>query len=565
MFRTALFRTTTLYLSTALITFLTTLGAISASAQTANGDDSFLAAAAIYDEGTLDVNHGGLDPQFWQGTSSDRATSLIAAIDANINGQMGHSAYSLIRPVLLSSGVPPQFSSQSEYKNYTATRLNTLLAVNEISAFQSISSRANLNAADPHYVKLFTEHALLTGQTAHACQLADGVTTDRKSPYWAKLRAYCHFTRDELPAAELTADLVKRADHKDSAFFALLGNLTGSGLKPPKPADVKTPLHIDMAKFIFKDGKTKMTSLPPALASGLAQNVELNVDLRLKALQRGAHVLNSEHISQILNSFAMPLPEDDSEHAESEHVDIDINALLITKDAWSAVEWGQAYTALRSSTDMTAIAKLCTALLSQSETAGMLMPMSRLLETDIATIPHNLRAAENASLFARLAVQNRDINGLQALFQNLDADTPVRGRIALASDALGNGFMLTELGVDIETRLASKNDGHARAVRDTYIAVSLGAKLSDTALKALLDTQKLNGYAASPAEILALKDAGQRRTQAETLLRAATIIGTYHVSELRVDTLTSILTALNATSLHAQAGQLAALDFLHGY
>lgn len=214
---------------------------------------------------------------------------------------------------------------------------------------------------------------------------------------------------------------------------------------------------------------------------------------------------------------------------------------------------------------MTAIAKLCTALLVQSETAGILTPIAKLLETDIASVPDNLRAAENPSLYARLAVQNRDIGSLQALFQNLDEDNPLRGRIALASDALGNGFILTDLGVDIEARLAVKGDGQARAVRDTYIAVSLGAKLSDTALKVLLSIDKLEGHTAPPAKLLALKDAGLRRAQAETLLRAAKIIGQYDVSELRVDTLTSILTAFNETSLHTQAGQLAALDFLHGY
>lgn len=536
-------RKTVSTLATALI-----MGTALASAQV---QMETLGPADVYDPGTLEPGQGGLDAQLWQGTSSERATLLIG----NINAKASRSARDLAINVLLSAGIPPQADGNLARERYIATRLETLVTLDQQAAFETITARSNLDTSSPAYVKIFTEQALLSGQSARACGFADTIRTERKAPYWAKLRAYCHFTRDEIPAAELTTDILRRNDHEDAAFFTLLGNLTGSEIKPPKAKALKTALHIAMAQTALKDAKINAANVPPALARMLAMDVERESSTRLSALKRSAHMLTREELEQILYSF--------SDTPDTTALE-DTTTLPTDKD-WTATQWGQAFAALRTSTDITRIAGACSILLTQAERVGILEPVAQVLAQDIAVIPHDIQAHENPSVFARIAVQNGEIETLRGLYQNLEAENPLRGRIALASDALGNGFLLTELGMDIETRLTFKGDKKARAVRDTYIAVGLGSQLSQSALDTLLSITDLSGYVAPPGALLALQEAARRRAQAETVLWAAQIIDTHSLGELRADTFSALLTALNAAGLNGLAGQLAARDFLNGY
>ena len=496
-----------------------------------------LGAAQAYDAGV--IQSGGLDSALWQGVSAERATALIKNIDTSATG----SARELIRAALLSGGVPPQAGDGSERETYMAARLSAVLGLGDLSAFDTLVSQSGINLANPVFTKTLTERALLGGDTNVACSLTDNNTVERKSPYWAKMRAFCHVVRDEMPAAELTVDLLTRSGHKDDSFFSLLGTLT-SPKKTNFASDiVKTPLDTALARLLYDKKQISPKALPPILSAAIATDANQEPDIRLAALLSSAHVLSTDQIRSVLGGLS------EAPIASAEQ--------LASKD-WDAKIWGGAYMALTSSNDMNNRAALAGTLLAQADRHGLLAEFSRALEAETGFIPADFQAKSNAGIFTRTAVLRGDTGALRGLFQALETGDPLRGRIALASDALGNGFMLGELGVDIETRLAGEDKVQTRAVRDAFIAVAMGANLSESAEKVLRNT-KQKGRRLNPGGLLALQAAARRGSKAELALRAAESIDG---KPLRPDALAALLSAMTSAGMHEQAGKLAALDIL---
>ncbi|MBL4870719.1 MAG: hypothetical protein JKX72_07175 [Robiginitomaculum sp.] len=509
-----------------------------------------LAPANTYDAGTLTVRQGAMSPDLWQGTNAQTAISLIQ----NLPNSPSQSSKHLIRGVLLSGGVPPHSGGGLERENYVTERLWAILNLEDSTAYETISNQSSLDFTSATTVKLTLTHALMTGDTAKACQIADTIKLERKSPYWAKLRSYCHYTRDEIPAAELTADLLKRAGHDDEMFFNLLGNLTGSQVKIPKLSALQSPLHIAMAQNLVAQKSFKgltqqeIAGASPRLARTVALNKTLPPELRFHAFLRSAHILTLKQIAEIF-AGDIQSPQETTETIKA-------------NDIWMLAQWGEMLNTIKTSTDITRTSPLVADFLSQAETNGIFRPMSILVAQDIVLIPPALQAQSGPQLFARIAVQNRDLSTLRGLYMALVDDNPLRGRLALASDALGGGFLGSSIGTDIETRLRADTPQKTRAVRDVYLAFALGAYLPQGSVKPLALPVSLEGQAMNAGGLLMLKDASRRRAQAETALIAAQIIGSNSLSTFRPDDVASLLSALNDAGLGQISAEFAAIDFL---
>ncbi len=461
-----------------------------------------LSPASAYDAGV--IQNGGLDSSLWQGVLAVQATDLIKNIDIDASG----SARQFIRAALLSGGVPPQAVDGFERETYLAARLSAVLALGNFSDFDALVNQSDINRANPAYTKLFVERALRGFDTQTACNITDNVIIERKSPYWAKLRAFCHVMRGEIPAAELTADLLARSGHEDETFFALLGKLTGTRPKI-KLLSLDTPLQTAMANEILKTTKLNVKSLPLIFSAATALDMNQDPADRLAALMASVQILDANQIRAALAGFLDTPPE-------------------------------------------------LTEILVQADKQGQLMAFANALEAETMAIPLQDQASLNAVIFARAAILRNDTSTLRGIIQALDIDDPFRMRIALATDALNNGFVFGELGIDIETRLAGDTKIKARAVRDSYIAVAMGANLSPQA-EAVLSKAKLSGRTLNSGEMLALHAAARRGSKAELALRAAHMIDG---KPLRADDLAALLSTIASAGMYEQAGRLAALDIL---
>jgi len=99
-------------------------------------------------------------------------------------------------------------------------------------------------------------------------------------------------------------------------------------------------------------------------------------------------------------------------------------------------------------------------------------------------------------------------------------------------------------------------------VRDSYIAVALGANLSDTAI-GILSSTTLKGKVVNPGDLLSLQVAARRGAKAELALRAAKIFGEIPPGKMRSDSFGAILSAMTNAGMHDMAGRLAAQDLLN--
>lgn len=521
--------------------FISVSTAMSAFGQINIGE---LNPASVYDAGIL--QDGSLDSGLWQGVSTVQASNLINNIDMSATG----SARSLIRAALLSGGVPPQAGDSFEREAYVAARLSAVLALGNFSSFDDLVNRSDINRANPVYTKIFVERALLGGDMNSACAMTDNIITARKSPYWAKLRAFCHVVRNEIPAAELTADLLVRSGHEDKAFFVLLGKLTGT--RPEiKLASIDTPLQIAMLGEVLKVDKIDVKTTPLVFTATMALDVGQDPADRLTALLAAAHLLDAQQIRSVLASLT-DTPPDTLPYPVMEPAEV------LAKKTWDVTTWGGAYLALGSSVNMDSSAALVGALLAQADKHGQLPAFTQALKIETGLIPAQYQAKFNLGIFARAAVLRGDKAVLRGLFQTLEASDPLRQRIALAADALNNGFVFGKLGRDIETRLAGDGKIKVRAVRDSFIAVAMGAHLSREA-ETVLQQTKLEGRALNPGEFLALQAAARRGSKAEIALRTAHMIDG---EPLRADAFAALLGVLTRIGMHEQAGKLAALDIL---
>ena len=527
-----------LLLSTAL------LGSSLAAAQSIEVGQ--LGAAQDFDAGVIDFNSGGLDPALWQGTNAKMATHLLskaplASTDSVIKN--------MIRAVVLTAGVPPEGTDAG----YAKARLRSVMALNDPAALQNLAARSPDIVADS---AVRADLALAVGEVDNACTMADSISEGRGTPSWARLRAFCHVHRSEIPAAELTANLLKNSGYEDEVYFELLARLTGASKKTDVLDVSGDPLYAAMAGAIAAKSPAPLastTGMTPLQAMATAKDPKASPDARLAAVFKAGNLLDDGTIAQILNGVIYDGVDVNDLAGASEY------NLDTAKANPSGKGFAQLFTLAKQGGDPMVTAKAASEVLKRADDKGAFERFSQLLENEIVLMPAEAKAAANLKIFAKAAVLRNDIGALQGLHGALEDDAAAQARIALAADALGNGFRLGDLGRDIEDRL---NDAARRpqALRDAYIALALGSTLSTEGALALEDARMGAGRSIPAGSKAALHASAKASSRAETTLRAAIALDG---RKLDGPSMAAVIEALMDAQLTQFAGQIAALDYLN--
>jgi len=482
----------------------------SAFAQTGAIQIGELDAAQDYSAGILDAGSGGLDRNAWQGTSAKLATRLIEDLPQDISHPI---AQAMVDAALLSGGVPPE-GDATAMERYTSARNAYLLATGQGSQLSALAARDPALGRDARFQ---TDLALSDGNTDSACADSDGIIDGRSDAYWAKLRAFCHAIRKQVPAAELTAELLKKSGHDDPAFFELL-----TAINLERPADniaVQTPLHTAMLKAVGT--ASTETGLPGQLNDVIARLATEDVNALLPAFSAIASA------NDLSPSYDVKSASTDSSPRGTAQL------YVLTVDGRSP-QAGSAF-------------------LSRMERAGQLRAAALHLSPLLQTFPMDALVEDDLSTFAKAAIVTNDIGLLMGLFQALPADSEDAIRLAVVTDALGGGFRLTPLGDDLEGPLLA---GEQDAERDVVIAMALGARMSDDATMAL-ESADLGTSKVGLSTLLALSASASDQSRAETALRSAMLLegdpDTYSLGQT--------ISALQASGLDRFARQVAAYDY----
>lgn len=504
-----------------------------------------LGAAQAFDAGVIDFNSGGLDPALWQGTNAQMATHLLSRAPLTTTDPI---LKNMIRAVVLTSGVPPEGTDDG----YAKARLRSVMALNDPAALQSLAARSPDIVADP---TVRADLALAVGEVENACAMADSISEGRGTPIWARLRAFCHVQRGEVPAAELTAKLLKTSGYEDPIYFELLDRLTGASSKTEVLDVSGDPLYAAMAGAIAANSPAPLastTGLTPMQAMAVAKDSKASPNARLAAVFKAGKLLDDGMITQILSGVIYDGVDVNDLSAASAFT---IESALGDS---SGKGFAQLFALAKQGGDPAITAKAASEVLKRADEKGAFERFANLLENDIALMPAEAKAAANLKVFAKAAVLRNDIGALQGLHSALDDNAPAQARIALAADALGNGFRFGDLGRDIEQRL--KDDAvRPQALRDAYIALALGSTLSTEGALAMEGARTGVGRSIPAGSKAALQAAAKASSRAETTLRAAAAL---EGRKLDGPSLAAVIQALMDAQLTQFAGQIAALDYL---
>lgn len=523
-----------------------------------------LNAASAYDGGLLDPTTGGLDASLWQGTSAPLAVSVIEAAPLQSGNVIIRD---LVKAALLSGGIPPQSKTQSEKTTFDHVRLMSVAKMGHAESTRTLVTRL------PELIRdntLKVEMDLLSGDIQSACAVTDNVSEGRATPKWARVRAFCHITRDEIAAAELTTDLLRQSEYDDPTFYGVMDVLLGVSTPMKTSQTLVFDEALDIVMADMAEIRVGIGPLSPYLAVKRAIDLERSDNERLEALFDGSPFMTDAQISTVLKGFANAETNmaGESESAERSALETQAYDLESAMKAPAPRALGQLYSLALEGSTSEIKAKAITAYLDRVEKVGKFDRFAILVDRQAQQIPYDEQARIGLRNFAQLSVNRGDLGALQSLYRSIEADTPQQARMALVSDALGNGFFGGGLGRDIEDRLfgasASDEAVKARALRDSYIALAMGASLSADVSKELTRAGRGAGKAAKAGALIALHSAARRGSRAETALRTATLLAPGRPKDLDAATLASVISALRIAGLDSYAGRIAAEDFLSG-
>ena len=498
---------------------------LSAAPMTAAQDVTIeaLGAPTAFDAGALTSQDVSLPSSLWTGTSAARAAILINSAPTQSDDPVVRA---MVRAALLSGGVPPEGNRDA----FETARLGAVMGLGDKQALTTFLVR---NPALGQTPAARVNLALGSGDSGAACGVADEITEGRAKPEWARLRAMCHLLRDELPAAELTRDLLQSSGYQDPSYFALLSIMAGNRQAVPAPSASDDNL-IRFMRVEASGQVNKSVAMDPA-----AKGAE-----RLKAVWANLSALSQDELSAIMSDIAY----DETNIEASSSFD-----LATAAGNMSPQGTAQLYQ-LAKSGNPKALSEL--AKRSDGNTAQLMAAFT----DDILSMPTELQAEADLKLFANAAVTRRDVTALQGLYNAAQSRPNARARLALAADAIGNGYSGGPVGKDIDSRLQG-SEALGRAKRDASLALALGSNLSDAARDALTAKTFSDGRTVAGGDRVLIWSAANNGSLAELLLMCA---GAANGEKLDTDSLAFLVATLQSAGLTEFAGQLAARDFLDG-
>jgi len=201
----------------------------------------------------------GLPQSLWRGASGDTLATVLPKLAAR---PLNPAAAALARR-LLATGAPGPEGLGPDPATLTA-RAKALTALGEPKAAAAILARAPGLDRNAELSQAAAESALLSGDDASACAVAEALTVGRSDVYWLRLRAYCQATGGHADQAQLTFDLAQ-AQAKDPIYARLMGSkLAAAG--DPGAASLRNGLDYALSRSLGLDLSAAKASPDVAVA-----------------------------------------------------------------------------------------------------------------------------------------------------------------------------------------------------------------------------------------------------------------------------------------------------------
>lgn len=202
----------------------------------------------------------GLPAELWRGTPIETARAVLPLLAAR---PLSPAAAALARQILATGARGPEGSVGDDA--LTGARANALIALGDVAGAARILDRAPGLGRNPELARAAAESALLAGDTARACAVADGLASDRGQAYWLRLRAFCQAQAGQTAQAQLTFDLAQ-SQARDVIYGRLMAaRLTGA---QPGAGSLRNGLDLALSKALGLD----LAAVKPAPAVAAAMS-----------------------------------------------------------------------------------------------------------------------------------------------------------------------------------------------------------------------------------------------------------------------------------------------------
>jgi len=203
----------------------------------------------------------GLPASLWRGASLKTAQTVLPMLAAK---PLSPAAAALARRVLATGAPGPKGGDKDP--NLAGLRASALIAQGDAKAAATILVRAPAVDRNPELARVAAESALLAGDDARACRLAEGLSSGRDDVYWLRLRTYCQAINGQTAQAQLTFDLAQ-TQARDATFGRLMSAKLAGGGDPGAPS-LRNGLDYALSRSLGLDLAAAKAS--PAVAAALA-------------------------------------------------------------------------------------------------------------------------------------------------------------------------------------------------------------------------------------------------------------------------------------------------------
>lgn len=202
----------------------------------------------------------GLAQDLWKGTPLETARIVLP----QLAGKPVSPAAAALARRLLATGAPGPEGAADD-PGVGGARASALIALGDVAAARRILDRAPGLERNAELSRAAAESALLGGDTARACQLANGLSTGRGEVYWLRLRAFCQVEAGDAAQAQLTYDLAQ-AQARDPVYGRFMAaKLLGAA---PGAPSLRNGLDLALSRSLGLD----LTAAKPAPAVAAAQS-----------------------------------------------------------------------------------------------------------------------------------------------------------------------------------------------------------------------------------------------------------------------------------------------------
>ncbi|WP_091741239.1 hypothetical protein [Phenylobacterium immobile] len=202
----------------------------------------------------------GLPQDLWRGASIETAKAVLPLIAAK---PVSQAARQLARHVLATGAPGPQGSHDSP--GLAGDRAAGLLALGDVTAAKAVLANTPGLDRNSDLSHAAAEAALLSGDDARACAIADALGVGRDEVYWLRLRAFCLATTDRVAQAQLTFEIAQ-SQARDVVFARLMGARLGGG--DAGPASLRNGLDYALSRSLGLD--LTGVARAPAVAAALS-------------------------------------------------------------------------------------------------------------------------------------------------------------------------------------------------------------------------------------------------------------------------------------------------------